>query len=282
MGTIVRTFESLTFADDFVFCNVLSENPTLCKEIAELLIGRKINRIVDISQQKSIKETVDGKGVRFDVEFTDELGKIYDIEMQRSSDDLPKRTRYYNSLVDLETLKRGKNYKELKDVYILFICTFDPFKKGLHKYTVHSNIKEDPSIEFDDGSTKIFYSTMYKEENISNGVKRFLNYVRYGIIKDDLTERIDEKVKKLLNSEERREEYMTLAEQYKWYQREGFNEGLAEGRAEGRAEGHSEERSLIRKLRSLMIKDGRKEEFDSALSSDNDDMLESLIKEYNI
>ena len=38
---------------------------------------------------------------------------------------LPKRSRYYQSVMDSEILKKGVHYSRLNDSYIIFICTFD-------------------------------------------------------------------------------------------------------------------------------------------------------------
>ena len=38
---------------------------------------------------------------------------------------LPKRSRYYQLVMDSEILKKRVNYSRLNDSYIIFICTFD-------------------------------------------------------------------------------------------------------------------------------------------------------------
>ena len=104
---VLRDF---TFTNDYVFCSILTENPHICKKIAELATGRKIKEIVKVQAQKSIKKSKDGKGVRFDVVFEDDENNVYDIEMQKlKRGNIPKRARYYQSLLDLESLGKGKN-----------------------------------------------------------------------------------------------------------------------------------------------------------------------------
>ena len=67
--------------------------------------------------------TYDGKGIRFDVYTEDEKNTVYDIEMQTTSQkDLPKRSRYYQGMVDLNLIERGAKFKQLKNSYIIFIC----------------------------------------------------------------------------------------------------------------------------------------------------------------
>lgn len=69
-----KTYEELRFTDDFLFCKILMENEDLCIELAELVTGRKISSLVYKADQKAVKVTPDGKGVRFDVYFEDDQG----------------------------------------------------------------------------------------------------------------------------------------------------------------------------------------------------------------
>ena len=63
-----------------------------------------------------------------------------------NTNELPKRTRYYQSIIDLQLLDKGKHYKKLKQSYIIFICPFDLFGKGRHIYTFENTCKEDKDI----------------------------------------------------------------------------------------------------------------------------------------
>lgn len=217
----VIQFDDLTFSNDFAFCNVLSKNEDLCIKITELITGHKIRRIVKKESQKTIKESLNGKGVRFDIYFEDD-DSIYDIEIQTSDlHNLPKRTRYYHSMSDLDSLRTGTDYRDLKNSYVIFICTFDPFGKGLYKYTVQRTIKEDSSICFDDGAASIFISSESILDDIPKDMKAFLLYLRTGTVSDDLTGEIDSALRNLLNNDERRTEYMTLLERDELMRAEG-------------------------------------------------------------
>lgn len=75
-------YELLKFTDDFMFCKVLENNPDLCRELLEVILAIKINKVEHISKQKEIKVKSDGKGVRFDVYLEDSDNRVFDIEMQ--------------------------------------------------------------------------------------------------------------------------------------------------------------------------------------------------------
>ena len=114
MGTILKKYEELTFSDDFMFCKILENNLELCKELLELILDIKIKKIQPVESQKAVDMTYDGKGVRFDVYTQDEENTIYDVEMQNvTKKNLPKRTRYYQGMIDLNLIEKGADYSEL-------------------------------------------------------------------------------------------------------------------------------------------------------------------------
>jgi predicted transposase/invertase (TIGR01784 family) len=62
------------------------------------------------------------------VYFEDDQNTVYDIEMQNDiQGDLLRRSRYYQSVIDTEQIKAGESYEKLKDSYVIFISSFDPF-----------------------------------------------------------------------------------------------------------------------------------------------------------
>ncbi|MFI3202350.1 MAG: Rpn family recombination-promoting nuclease/putative transposase [Eubacteriales bacterium] len=84
--------------------------------------------------QKTIKPLYKGKGIRLDVYVADEEHTVYNIEMQTyDAKELPQRTRYYQGIMDMESLQQGSEYEKLNQSYIIFICTFDLFRQRSKK-----------------------------------------------------------------------------------------------------------------------------------------------------
>ena len=107
---MTKSYDELTFTDDFMFCKVLENNEEICREIIELVTGKRISRISNLQKQRTIELTPDGKGIRLDVIFEGD-DKIYNIEMQNmTNEDLPRRSRYYQGIMDLDMMERGKKY----------------------------------------------------------------------------------------------------------------------------------------------------------------------------
>lgn len=207
-----KKYDDLTFTDDFMFCKVMTTNPELCHELLELILGKKVGAFTRLDQQKPIEMTADGKGIRFDVYSEDDSGIVYDCEMQTSKkDNLPKRTRYYQGMIDLNLLERGADYKELKKSYVIFICPFDQFQEGLHKYTFENQCKEIPELVLGDESTKIFLCAGGHADDVSDEMKDFLNWLTTGQTgNSQFVNKLENAVLKAKKHEEWKVEYMTL------------------------------------------------------------------------
>ncbi len=241
-----KRYEELTFADDFMFCKVLTERPDLCQEMVEVITGRKVREIRNLVAQLSKKEYYDGKGVRFDVYFEDEEKIVYDFEMQTvSKEDLPRRVRYYQSMIDTSHLRAGKKYQELPDSYVVFICLEDPFSYDLPKYTYHERCDEASEILLDDGKTSIFLNAS-SSKMADGALKDFLLYVGNNLVSSDFTKSIDEEVKRVIDDHNGRRLYMLfeqkLEEATAYGEKRGREIGRHEGRKEGRKEGKKEGR----------------------------------------
>ena len=82
------------------------------------------------------------------------------MEMQNDSsgDDLRRRARFYQGLIDTPVLKSGKEtrYRNLPSTVIIFITQDDIFGKNLARYTFSERCEEIPELALEDGTKKIF------------------------------------------------------------------------------------------------------------------------------
>lgn len=239
----------LTFKDNFLFSKTLELFPDLCKKILELILQLNIKRINFPEREKVIEARTDSKGIRLDVYVQDDLNRSFDIEMQvADSDNISKRMRYYQGLIDADKLKHGQHYSALTDSYIIFICPFDRFKRGRHIYTFRERCNEDPSLFLEDGATKIFLATKGTLNDISPELKNFLNYIDNGIVSGTFVKQLDDAVNIVKANEKARLDFMT----FEMYLKERELENKEKWREEGREEGR--EKTLIENLRSIMNK----------------------------
>ena len=238
----IKPYEELEFRDDFMFGKVMQDKE-LCREVLECLLQHPVGELEDPVPQREFRYTSDGKPIRLDI-YTRDEDRVYDAEIQNlnnksvSSLELPRRTRFYQASIDMDHLNKGGSYKTLPDSAIIFICTFDPFGKGLSKYTVRGICGEDREIIVDDGAVRLFYNCCYKGNDIPEGLRQLYDYVETGKSSNDLTKRIDGAVEKARKIEEWRSNYMIESIRLM----DARDEGREEGREEGKKEGREEER----------------------------------------
>ena len=248
LDDIEKKWHDATIQNNFIFGKTLEINPELCKELLEMILKIKITRIDYPEREKIIENRTDSKGIRLDVYVEDKnFNRSFDVEMQISdTDNIAKRMRYYQSLIDGDKLKHGEHYNILGESYIIFICPFDKFKKGRHIYTFCNRCDEEPDLMLNDGAFKIFLSTKGTVNDVSDKVKNFLNYVDKGIANDSFTKKLDDAVKSVKSNEKARKTFMT----FEMYMKEREMEGEARGREEGREEG--KEHATLKNLKSVM------------------------------
>lgn len=190
-------------------------------------------------RQKTLAEVFGKKGVRLDV-YLDDGKTVYNVEMQTERQSfLPKRARYYQAQIDINILERGANYDQLKPSYVIFICKFDPFRKGKYRYTFQNQCNEVNGLALNDEAYKVFFSTVGTEGEISENLRELLRYMNdtkdYPVeeTKVDLIRKIDDAVGIAKKDDEWRRAYMT----YQIHQRDAELRGEARGMAKGMAKG---------------------------------------------
>ncbi len=223
-------WEKLGISNDFLFGKVMRD-PKLCKGLLERIFpDMKIDHVEFPVVQKSISVDMDAKSIRLDLYVVDDTGTAYDIEMQVcDTKDLPKRTRYYQSVMDLEMIDKGEMYTKLKKSFIIFICPFDLFGKGRHMYTFRNYCTEDKTIALGDETTKIFLNAEGTKRDVSRELREFLNYVAGRKSKDPFVRELDDAVRRAKKNREWRHEYMTLLMR----DQENLEKGIALGIEQG-------------------------------------------------
>lgn len=130
----MKKYEELDITDPFIFAKVMSEKE-LCKQLLENILNIKIRDIVYVDYEETIQMTAKSKGIRLDIYVEDDNNTVFNLEMQTTTyKELPKRSRYYQGIIDLNMIEKGESYDILKESYVIFICTFDFFEKGRSVY----------------------------------------------------------------------------------------------------------------------------------------------------
>ena len=235
-------YEKLTIRNKFMFGKV-TQNPVIAQKMADLLTPVEIGAVTETDREKFLQHRSSSKYVKLDMYLEDENGHVVDTEMQNKSnnkmvqEELPLRIRYYQGMIDQEILSSGTDYIFLKETYIIFICTYDPFGKGKYVYHFHMTCDEDESIQLHDKMNWIFYNTTADLSNAPEGIKKFLSYVENEYAEDEFTRLIDKEVKNARLNEEWRSEYLKTYVNDMDMRREGYIEGEKLGLERGKAEG---------------------------------------------
>ena len=244
----VKPLKDLRLLDRFLFAELM-EDEECSKEVLEIILGKDISLLSKEQTEKEIRTATWLKSIRLDVYSVDEEGTVYDTEMQQNwRDDLEKRSRYYQGLLDSSLLVPGEqSYNALNDTYIIMIMPFDLFGKGRYQYTIKAFCEEDKEIQIQDGATRIFLNTHGKnKEEVRPELIEFLSYVektnelQEAMFHSEKVTKIQKAVQQIKSNEEIGVKYMQ-----KW-------EEIAEARAEGREEGR--EQLLINQIQKKQAK----------------------------
>ena len=228
--SIIKDWEDLTIADNFLFQKVM-QNKRICKHLIEKILHIQIKDITFPDSENTINIRYDSKSVRLDVYVEDEKGRVFDIEMQCTNgegDELPKRTRYYQGMIDMELLEKGKMYDDLNPSYIIFICTFDPFRKGLPMYTFRNRCLEDSTLELGDQTAKLFLNSKGQSDTLDPDIAAFLRYVDGHAPEGQFAKEINQEVVRVKKHDETRREYMTCAMEIRRREQKAVEERLKE------------------------------------------------------
>ena len=98
-----------------------------------------------------MKRVTGARPICLDAYGIDDSGRRYDLEIQRADHGAdPHRARYHSSVMDVENLDAGQEFKELPDTYTIFITEKDFYGKGEPLYLIQ-NINCTLGEPFDDG-----------------------------------------------------------------------------------------------------------------------------------
>ena len=232
--------------NDAMFAEVMRRKDACIGLLETIFEGRRIRDIVYeddfyIEPQKNIIFDPGNKSIRLDVYFEDE-DAVYDIELQKVKRwNLAKRSRMYSSMMDANMLDKGLEYEELKDSYVIFICMFDPFEKGLARYTFRSICEEDWGLPLGDGRCIMFLNTKGSIGELGGNMDAFFGYINGGVSSigtgkdsgNEFVERLDECVLDINGDEDWRQGYMK------------YELNLIEKYKEGEAKGETNERNRM-------------------------------------
>ncbi|WP_320936039.1 Rpn family recombination-promoting nuclease/putative transposase [Enterocloster lavalensis] len=174
-----KELKELNLLNRFLFNEVL-EDPVAYRAVLEIILGHNIRLKANVQSEKEIRTLPTFRGIRLDVWGQDEEDNIYNSEMQRKNTrNLPRRSRYYQSVLDAGLLEPGVvDFNQMNNVCLITIAPFDLFGRNRCMYTFRMKCDEDSTLDLDDGAARIFLNTRGTvTEGCSQELLDFLRYV---------------------------------------------------------------------------------------------------------
>ena len=150
--------------DDFMRC-LFKDNIPLAQLVLRIITGKPDLIITDCQTQKDMKRLAGARSLCLDAYGTDATGKKYDLEIQRADKGAdPHRARYHSSVMDVENLSAGQEFRELPDTYTIFIVEKDIYGLGEPVYPVE-RMNLLTGRPFDDGEHILYVNSEYRGDS---------------------------------------------------------------------------------------------------------------------
>ena len=167
----------LNLSDFALFMSVMKVKKAY-EDVLSIILDEPDLKLKDVKAEQVILNKSGKRAIRLDAWAMDDKDRQFDMEMQNDSesDDIRRRSRFYQGLIDTPILKSGKKtrYKQLPSTVIIFITQEDIFGKDLAKYTFSEWCEEVPDLPLGDGTSKIFLNMTSK-----NGRPELVSLLQY-------------------------------------------------------------------------------------------------------
>ena len=239
--------EYFDFTNDLIFRWVMEREENCLAILRAILPELKITAVKRRENEHPVNYLAfdDERGVRFDAIIEDDQERFYDVEMQVvNQPGLGKRVRYYQAQIDQETLKKGEDYDDLRESYVIFFCAFDPCGQDRRLYQFHYYEDDDRQLRLPTNSHVILINALGTKGQITPALVAVLDVMnRRRDNANPLAVRLVKEIDGYNRDKKRRRALMNLKMRLKDEWKLGLSEGLDQGRAEGKAEGLSQGRA---------------------------------------
>ena len=241
--------KAVNLSDFALFLSVM-RNREAYESVLSIILDEKDLTLEEVHVEHVVLNDYGKRGIRLDVWARDSKNRRINTEMQNDmeSDDIPRRARFYQSLLDTPILKSGSDtkYRDLPATIIIFITQDDIFERDLAMYTFTEQCEEIAELKLNDGTTKLFLNM--KSKNGRPELISLLQYMKESdirnpeiLVKDERIEKLDAIVTEVKESTEWEEANMSI---YKQGIERGLEQGLSQGISQGLERGL--EQGLIR------------------------------------
>ncbi len=248
----------INLSDFALFLSVMKVKEAY-EDVLGIILDESDLKLKEVKVEQVILNKSGKRAIRLDAWAQDVQDRQFDMEMQNETggDDVRRRSRFYQSMIDTPILKSGKDtrYKNLPSTAIIFITQDDIFGRDLAMYTFTERCEEVPELLLEDGTSKIFLNMTSK--NGRPELISLLQYMKYTtldndnvMVKDGRILHLDRIVNEVRQSEEWEAVEMNI---FEMGVERGKELGIEQGKALGLEEGKKESlRILVRSVESSM------------------------------
>lgn len=208
----LKMLEEMEFnLSDFALFLSVMKNKSAHQNVLSIITGNSKLHLKYVHVEEVILNRSGKRAIRLDAQAVDDKNCYYATEMQNdtSGDDIRRRSRFYQGLLDTPLLKSGKKtrYKELPATVVTFITQEDIFGEDLAKYTFTEQCEEIPGLHLEDGTTKLFLNmTSKKGDPVLVSLLQYMKRTRLDnpeiTVKDPRILKLDQIVSEVKESEE--------------------------------------------------------------------------------
>lgn len=213
------------------FVSVVLRDIPACQHVLRIVTGIEDLVVREVRTQYRISQSASRDAI-LDVLAEDGQGRLYNLEIQRADiKDHARRTRFYGAMIDCEIMEKGRSFKEMPELHIIYISETDIWQEGKAVYRIGKTLQE-TGTSYEDGIHITYVNAEVDDGSVLAGLMRYFKTADpYDMSQGALSERVH-----FLKCEEGgRKDMCEVTDQF-------FEAGVLMGREKGREEGREEGR----------------------------------------
>lgn len=163
---------------DFALFLSVMKYPEAHESVLSIIIDEPDLKLARVHVEEVVLNAIGKRAIRLDAwaEPEDERQFVTEMQNDTQNDDVRRRSRFYQGLLDTPILKAGKKtkYRELPSTIVTFITQEDIFGLDRAMYTFTEQCEEIQGLHLGDGTKKIFLNMSSK-----NGRAELVSLLQY-------------------------------------------------------------------------------------------------------
>lgn len=163
---------------DFALFLSVMKYPEAHESVLSIIMDEPDLKLARVHVEEVVLNAIGKRAIRLDAwaESEDERQFVTEMQNDTQNDDVRRRSRFYQGLLDTPILKAGKKtkYRELPSTIVTFITQEDIFGLDRARYTFTEQCEEIQGLHLGDGTKKIFLNMSSK-----NGRAELVSLLQY-------------------------------------------------------------------------------------------------------